>query len=256
MAAAIFFFVSKIIWSFLMPANFLISLLAIGIMLTWFKARLSRAIITLSGMLLLLIAVLPVGNMMLRHLEQIYPVPALPQQVDGIIVLGGFLDADRTFYYGQPVLSDAAERLVMFMQLAKQYPNARLLMTGGNGNPLGEEKREADAVQKIWPELGGDPARLMVERDSRNTRENFANSKAIANPQPGENWVVITSAFHMQRAINCYHEAGWQAAAIPYPVDFRADLDERFLPLHFTANLEKFDLAAKEWLGLRANQMF
>ena len=67
--------------------------------------------------------------------------------------------------------------------------------------------------------LGLAAGRVIYEERSRNTSENAEFSLAIARPQPGETWLLITSAFHMSRAVGSFRRAGWNV--VPYPVDFR-----------------------------------
>ncbi|PLW80988.1 hypothetical protein CWI75_18005 [Kineobactrum sediminis] len=61
----------------------------------------------------------------------------------------------------------------------------------------------------------------LLELRSRNTAENAALSLAVAQPQPGQTWVLVTSAFHMARAMHEFHQAGWPEMS-PYPVDYRS----------------------------------
>ena len=61
--------------------------------------------------------------------------------------------------------------------------------------------------------------RITAEEQSRNTIENAVFSRLLADPKPGERWLLVTSAFHMPRAIAAFRAAGFPVEA--YPVDWR-----------------------------------
>ena len=63
--------------------------------------------------------------------------------------------------------------------------------------------------------LGVDPARIIVEDQSRNTEENARFTAAIVHPEPKQRWLLVTSAFHMPRAIGVFEKAGFDVVADP-----------------------------------------
>ncbi len=69
---------------------------------------------------------------------------------------------------------------------------------------------EADVAENLIAGLGFDPARIAFERATRNIRENALLAMALAQPQAGETWLLVTSAFHMPRAMGSFGRAGWQ----------------------------------------------
>ncbi len=68
--------------------------------------------------------------------------------------------------------------------------------------------------------LGIDPDRIIWEDQSRNTAENARFSCEVAAPASGETWVLVTSAFHMGRALTSFEAAGW-GDIVPSPFDYR-----------------------------------
>jgi uncharacterized SAM-binding protein YcdF (DUF218 family) len=140
------------------------------------------------------------------------------------------------------------------MALAHRYPHAKLVFTGGSGNPLMQDAREADYVKQLWIDIGLDPSRVIWERDSRNTYENAVASKALARPKPGENWVLITSAVHMPRAVAIFNKQNWKV--IPYPVDY-ITTDTPIWQREFSVsqNLWLLSEALREVIGKLAYQM-
>jgi uncharacterized SAM-binding protein YcdF (DUF218 family) len=95
----------------------------------------------------------------------------------------------------------------------------------------------------------------MVEGTSRDTWENAVNTRALVTPAPGERWLLVTSAWHMPRAIGCFRQVGFPVTA--YPVDFRTRGPADLLRLHGTlvGGFEQFELAIKEWVGLVAYRL-
>jgi len=232
------------------PGGLLFALLLVALPLSWWRRSrgwgVGLGIIALTGVLL--VGALPVRDLLLRPLEDWYPVPTLPEQVDGIVVLGGSENPGIFAARGWPEVNSNADRLIAFVGLARRYPDARLLFSGGSAipHPNGAVS-EADVAAAVFGQLGLDPTRVTYEQTSRNTAENVKNSLALAAPQPGEIWVLITSAQHMPRAMASFTGAGWPV--LPYPVDFQTGPPEAFdfNPLGKLATLSYF---SREWFGL------
>jgi uncharacterized SAM-binding protein YcdF (DUF218 family) len=89
----------------------------------------------------------------------------------------------------------------------------------------------------------------VIERDSRNTDENARFTKALMKPQPGETWVLITSARHMPRSVGIFRKEGWRVLA--YPVDYLTPRSVGFgVGFGLASGLAAVDTAAYEWFGL------
>lgn len=248
-----FFWLSKIFWTILQPG----SLLLLLVLLAWFllmrgATRKARWVQSLAVVALLLVALIPFGNWLLAPLETRFPTnPPLPAKIDGIIVLGGAEDAVRSAAWNQVEVNESAERFLASLALARRYPAARLVFTSGSGNLTNRKARGADVARRLYRDLGLDPARLAFERNSRNTAENAALSKALVKPAPGEVWILVTSASHMPRAVGVFCKAGWPV--LPWPVDHRtAPGFQTWIDYGLAANLDTLSLGLKEWLGLAA----
>ena len=247
------FIASKLFWAAMAPGNLLLLLLLAGVLwLARSRRRRGLFLVGIVGLLLLTIAILPVGEWLVAPLEARFPVPELPQRVDGIIVLGGAVEPEVSRAHGQIALNDAAERIVEAAMLAARHPEARLVLSGGEGALLPRGDSEAEQTRTLLVELGVAPERLLVEERSRNTYENAVFSRETAQPRPGEVWLLVTSAAHMPRAVGCFRHAGWQV--VPYPVDFRTEWRPR-PDLMLAKHLVLVDTAAKEWVGLLAYRL-
>lgn len=252
----LFFYLSKIVWAMLSPDSFLLYLLLAGVLCLFLqKLRPAKVLLYLTAVLLLLIAFLPIGQWFLYPLETRFPAnPPLPATVDGIILLGGTIQPQLSAAWMQSELTSSAEREITFAQMARQYPQARLLMTGGNGNLSDQEFREADISPTLLAALGVDTGRVVFERNSRNTYENALNSKPLILPQPDENWLLITSAYHMPRSAGIFCRQGWRV--LPWPVDHQTSKATLMrIGLNLGVNLNTLRVALHEWAGLLAYYM-
>jgi uncharacterized SAM-binding protein YcdF (DUF218 family) len=143
---------------------------------------------------------------------------------------------------------------VAFIELARRYPQTRLVFTGGSGNPTYQEAREADLAEELFSNLGLDPERVVLERESRNTYENARNTNTLIEHGANETWLLVTSAFHMPRSFGVFCQQGWKMK--PYPVDYRTLQGELLdVNLDFPGNLTDFNLALREWIGLLAYRL-
>lgn len=139
--------------------------------------------------------------------------------------------------------------------LARRYPNARIVFTGGNANLISTEAKEADYSAPILENLGIARERLIVERNSRNTYENAMFTKELVVPKPGERWLLVTSAFHMPRSVGIFRKAGFDVEA--YPVDWRMGGREDLLTFTNMGidGIMRTDIAVREWIGLVAYRL-
>jgi uncharacterized SAM-binding protein YcdF (DUF218 family) len=250
----LFFFLSKTIGLLLLPTNFLIGVGLLGaILLATRFASLGRKLMIGSVVVLAIAAFSPLGNWLLYPLESRFPPwDATHGAPDGIVVLGGSIDAELSAAHGVPVIRNAADRMTVAAALARQYPNARIIFSGGSGNLISNEAREADYAGAVFDSLGVPKARLMMERRSRNTQENAEFSKAMADPKPGERWLLVTSAYHMPRSVGLFRKAGFPVE--PYPVDWRVGGPADLLSFFSVAGdgLGRVDTGLREWIGLVA----
>jgi uncharacterized SAM-binding protein YcdF (DUF218 family) len=249
-----FFILSKILGFFTLPSDIAATLAAIGVVLLFTRFRKIGRVLAAVGVALLVIAGLsPLGNALMLPLEDRFP-PWDPSRgpPTGIIVLGGAIGPELSAARHTPDLNESAERITAVAALARQYPAARILYSGGNARLVLMGGIEADYAVDLFESLGIPRGRIETERQSRNTIENAEFSKALARPKPGERWLLVTSAYHMPRAIGVFRRAGFPVEA--YPVDWRTrgpiDLALPFESI--TAGLRRTDTAVHEWVGLVA----
>jgi uncharacterized SAM-binding protein YcdF (DUF218 family) len=253
----VFFVLSKTLGVMLLPTNFLIGLGLLGALLLATRfAPLGRKLLVAAVLLLAICAFSPLGNLLLYPLEQRFPPWDAGQGTpDGIVILGGSIDPDLSVAHATTVIRSAADRIVAAAELARRYPDARIVFSGGSANLISNDAKEADYAAEVFESLGIAKSRLAMERLSRNTAENALFSKTIAAPKAGERWLLVTSAFHMPRAIGLFRKAGF--AVEPYPVDWRVGGRDDLLSFTNYAGdgLGRTDTAVREWIGLVAYRL-
>ena len=251
------FVLSKLLWAVLSPGTWLVvglGLIILGLWRNWLRLARMAALLTLS--FVLLVSLFPIGDLLLRPLEGRYPVAPTISAPDGIIVLGGGESIARSNFWGRPEMNDGAERFTAAIALARQYPDAQILFTGGSGAlyDLNSMASGAAIAEIFFIEQGLPPERLMLEARSRNTSENATYSFDLVKPDPAEAWVLVTSAFHMPRAMASFARAGWTNIT-PWPVDFRSAAIEPRPKWAFANHLKTLDTALREYLGLMVYQL-
>jgi uncharacterized SAM-binding protein YcdF (DUF218 family) len=118
-----------------------------------------------------------------------------------------------------------------------------------------QQNKSADSARKFFARHGLDTSRIIFERDSRNTWENAVFSKKLVNPNLNEEWVLITTAWHMPRSVGVFCKVGWDV--IPYPVGFHSEPDNIIrLDWDFSGHLRRLVFAVKEWIGIIAYKVF
>ena len=219
------------------------------------RARFGRALALVAILILLAGATLPLRGLMIGPLENRFPQPPADLRPPyGIIVLGGAIDDMASAARGQTVCDEGFERITEAVILAKRYPQARVVYTGGTASLApGASSAEALRAREFMTQMGVAPERITIEDKSRNTDENARLTSAIVHPERSQRWIIVTSAFHMPRAMGVFEKAGFQPIA--YPVSFYTlgrwpdDLRLTFDPAR---SLHVLELAVHEWIGLAA----
>lgn len=249
-----FFVLSKTLGYLLLPTNLLIAIGMVGAVLMFTRfALLGRRLVIGVVLLLVICGLSPLGKIMLYPLEHRFPPwDAARGTPDGIIVLGASIEADLSVAHNTPVVRSAPDRIIAAAALAKRYPNARVVFSGGSSKLISNDAREADFAGALFESLGVDKSRMIMERRSRNTQENAEFSKALVVPKDGERWLLVTSAFHMPRSMGLFRKAGFTVEA--YPVDWRVGGPDDLMTFSniVIEGLARTDLAIREWVGLIA----
>lgn len=248
-----FFALSKLLGFVTLPSNAL-SLLGLGgALLAALGVRAGAPMMAVAILGLALGGLSPLGSLLLLPLEERFPRASETGPAPaGIVVLGGSFDTVVAGARRDVALTEAAERLTAVAELARRWPDARIVFSGGSGTLLFDGATEADLALRVFQSFGVARERIVLEGASRNTVENARLSREVAEPKDGERWLLVTSAYHMPRAIGCFRAAGFPVEA--WPVDYRTrGYEDAFRPFSsVSAGLRRVDIAVREWVGLVA----
>ena len=247
---------SRVLFFLVQPSHLALILIGAGLVLLYLRpttARIGKAIAASGFALLVVLGFSPVGHALLLPLEERFPQGPMPEgKVAGIIILGGFEDPSISQARGALTLNESAERLTEPVLLARKYPDARIVFTGGAAYLLQNSDSAAPLGGSFLEAAGIAPERILLEGKSRNTYENAVYTRALVDPKPSERWLLVTSAWHMPRAVGAFRRAGFDV--LPWPTDYRtggtSDLVQPFDRM--TEGLRRTDMAVREWIGLVA----
>jgi uncharacterized SAM-binding protein YcdF (DUF218 family) len=256
----VFFFLSKTLDLLLSPLTWSVALIAFGLASRWRPAGLARPAgpatrpargswLALGGLaLLVLFSLEPLANALEGALERSATRSYRPEVAyDAVILLGGLVE--RSAAPGQPAYNENVERLLVTYDLLRTHRAANAIVSGGPLDPAAPDLVEARVLAEQLVDWGIAPERIAIEPRSRNTRENAVESERIVRERGWTRLLVVTSAFHMSRALGCFRALGVAVDALP--VDYRAYDPTRFSGswLPRAAYLERSTMVLREWFG-------
>lgn len=248
-----FFYLSKIFWWLFEPGNILFLLLVLGVTFLFLnKVKWARLFCGAALAFYLVFGILPVGGYLQSQLENRFPQPeTLPEEIAGIIVLGGVLDVYTSDQREALQINGNIERVTALYDLGANYPHVPIIFSAGAGLMGRADLKESLMMKPLLDQMIPNPRRLILEGKSRNTYENALYSKEIIGERTNGVWILVTSARHMPRSVACFKGQG--VNILPYPVDYHTSPD-----MHYSALLNPrqglgvLRGALHEWLGLLA----
>ncbi len=216
------------------------------------KQKIGLTVLIFNCVFLLIISILPIGKFLLYQLEKKYHnYTLMPKKVDGILILGGASNPYLSQEYERIILNNSSERLIEAIILIKKYKDAKIIFSGGLGDINYPNLDHAKVARDLFISMGVDVTKILFENKSRNTYENILFSKKVADIKDNEKWILITSAFHMNRAMLIAKKHKWKLK--PYPVDFRLPKEFNFkLSFSLLSNIRTLNMSLREWVGLLA----
>lgn len=240
-----FFVLSKIFDVLLSPLTWAMLLALLGL---WRKRRWMRWAPAAAVGVLYVFSIEPVANALQRAIEGGAPRSVRKNVTyDAVILLGGVVDHEGTSGGGGPSYNENVERLLVTFELLRDGKASKVIVTGGRGwegDPVNEARVLASQLER-W---GIARERILLEDRAVNTRENALYSQAIAKKGRMKELVVVTSAFHMRRALEAFRAVGLRVDALP--VDYRAYREKAGVSsLPRARHLERSESALREVFG-------
>jgi uncharacterized SAM-binding protein YcdF (DUF218 family) len=244
-------YLTRFFWVVAQPLSVVLVLFVAGLILLWLRRRrLAGFLLTISLLVFAISSFTTFGYWLIAPLENRFTRPPEPAHIDGIVVLGGGMDSEvNTVRHGWE-LTRSGDRMVETVRLALRHPEARIVVAAGPSALATDEEPEGEAARRMFAAFGIDPARVQIDDRSRNTDENAAYAKTLAGNVDGQTWLLVTSAFHMPRAVGLFRQVGFPV--VPWPADHLSAGSEG-LQLKLdqpTENAAITSLALREWIGL------
>jgi len=241
------FMLKKILTHFLLPPGiFIISIIFTG---AWFlhKKKWKAGIVTLVfGGFAWALSISPVADSMIRGLESEY---SIPKNIKGdvIILLGRGICDKAPDLTGLGVPSDGYfTRIVTAVRLQKRL-NIPIIVSG---TEVSEDKVVEDhIVKRFLLDLGVPADEIIIEDKSRDTFENAKFTQKICARLGFTNPILVTSAYHLKRAVKSFKKAGLEV--LPFPSGFISWRDKQYKwKAYLPGNFLTASIAIKEYLGL------
>ncbi|WDZ76744.1 YdcF family protein [Ensifer adhaerens] len=251
------FLISKIFWLVAQPLSFSFFAALAGLLATAAGLRRIGGFLGAFGALVLFVCLFTTaGPYALQTLEDRFTRPSPPPAtLSCIVVLGGAFENEVMAGRGGTEFNQAADRFIETVALAKRYPEARILVSGGDGSFSGAYAGDAAASESFLAafDIGGE--RLLREEQSRTTFENARNTKELLAANGLSNCALVTSAFHIPRSVGLFRAL--DIPVVPWPTDYRTS-GRLGLGLDFTQpslNAQLTTTAVREWIGLLAYRL-
>jgi uncharacterized SAM-binding protein YcdF (DUF218 family) len=199
------------------PASLMVGALLALVLLVFRRRRLALVVLLLAVAHVMILSFPPVGDALMGSLEKqsrAAEASAPTCCYDAIVVLGGGIGAALPPELPDPHLNDGADRIWHAARLWKRGVAPRIIVSGGsflaqNGGP---PTTEADAMRVFLVDLGVPADAITDEGKALNTIENMRNVRAIVGKRKV---ALVTSAYHMPRALQLAARAGLDVGAFP-----------------------------------------
>ncbi|HBB67540.1 MAG: hypothetical protein A2X28_09885 [Elusimicrobia bacterium GWA2_56_46] len=240
------FLFKKLLTPFFLPPG-IFAALALGAAVLLFRKNRKQALAWAAfGALIWAASIKPVGDLALAGLEYAYLPPA-EIKADAVVVLTGGVRESVPGLFGESALSSVSlERAVEAAGLYRRF-KFPIVVTGGAVFSKGSE---AAAVKTYLAGLGVPREKIFTEDRARDTGENAVFSKRICDGRGYKKIILLTSAYHMRRAVRSFENAGF-GEIVPYPAAYKTSRSPRYYYVDFLPGCwENLRLAAHEYLGL------
>nr|WP_238596816.1 ElyC/SanA/YdcF family protein [Psychromonas sp. psych-6C06] len=233
-----------------MPLPLFLMIFFIALFLLFFtkKQKSAKGLLCFSFVFIFLMSMLPVADQLAHRVERKH-LPILQenatQNFDYILLLGSGGIADPSLPINSQLSAVANVRFLEALRLYKANPNAKLVVSGAS---FGDIKSHAQMATELAI-LMGVPKKQIITLD--NNLDTDDEAQTMSELIRGKRSALVTSASHMDRALNLFYRYG--TAPIAAPANFLAKNRLGKTPSHYYApnayQLYKSNVAWHEYLG-------
>lgn len=240
------------------PTAWIGILLILGIMLLWLnRAKAGKITVTLATVLFVMFSFDPLPEFLLNSFENLYPglkVQNLKQkeQIKHVVVLAGGHSPHPQGLH--PITTEVTRhtlpRLIEGIRIYRELPGSKLIFTGKGWS----ERTEAETMKEMALKLGVPADDIILENESINTFSHTENLKPFVGTEP---FILVTSAFHMPRAMGLFQKAGYKPIPAPsgHLLTGEYKLFNMKVPFARGDNLDAMDLWFVEFSAIMLGKM-
>jgi uncharacterized SAM-binding protein YcdF (DUF218 family) len=218
-----FYFIKILSFLILPPGLFILILFFIFLFIN--NKKICKRLILLLILIIYLTSINPVKYFLFKNLEKNYYFYAdikdksFYNNIPAVVILGAGTLNNNKIYNFSGLPGEAVKRVLGGWKAAKNS-NMVILLSGGNVLRIKKQNTESALMLNFLKELKFDSKKIILESKSRNTHENAEFSSKILKNLKMNKVVLVTSAYHMKRAVFSFNKFGIEA--VPLPVDFRS----------------------------------
>ncbi len=241
-----FFYLSKILSFLISPAIILLVLLLIALLAK--RPAIRKRFLVLSIGLFIIFSNPYIINQLFKIWE-LRNEKNHPGRYDAVVILSGFIGKDKS--NNSLSFSEGADRLTEGLILYRKGHVNKIIISGGTGS-LVDDARESVLAKSFLVENCGVPdSVILIDSISRNTYENAVESKKIIERNHIKTALMITSAWHMRRALGCFKKIGLNVEIHPTDGFYRMQAyypTDLIIPV--TRNLGRWEILIHEIAGV------
>jgi uncharacterized SAM-binding protein YcdF (DUF218 family) len=234
---------TEFIKNILVPSNLVIIFFVVGLILLITRKRKRPAMImfALSAVVYIIFGTGVIALWLLGSLEHRYkPLVSIEgvRAFKTIVILAGHAEKQPGLPLSSEVNFASAYRLIEGLRIIHLLPDTKILISG---------RGEVPGIMKdLLASMGLPGQRIIIDNQSSNTHESAVNVRRILDQ---DDFVLVTSAGHMPRAIETFRKAGMNP--VPAPTNYMSVKERRFIHyLPSPHHLVYADLAVHEYLGM------
>lgn len=222
------FLVKKVISAMIMPLSFGLIVGFIGLIFLYKdRYKSAKIFISLSLLWITTISYVPFSNFVIKPLETTYQkLETIPANLHYILLLGG----------------DMENRAWEVVRLYNKIKNAKIITSGYAGR---EKTPEAIKTATILASIGIPKEDIIIHSKPKDTKEEAIAVKSLLGDQ---DFILVTSAYHMPRAMALFQKEGLHPIAAP--TDFKIKKSDKIISVPSGHNLEKTEIALHEYIGI------